>query len=80
MTGSYMNSPPDSLEYIYPLIWDNVRDGTENSLLRARNLLHGLGLGFRYAGHEDLEAETDFLWALLYKQQAVYHRNPGRHI
>jgi len=72
MTKSYMNLPPDSLEYIYSFIWDNVKEGTKKSLIRARNLLHGLGLGFRYAGHEDLEDETTFLWYLLYKQQAVY--------
>jgi len=72
MTRSYMNFPPDSLEYIYGIIWDNVKEETEKSLTRARNLLHGLGLGFRYTGNDELEAETTFLWYLLYKQQNVY--------
>jgi hypothetical protein len=67
-----MNYPPDSLEYIYGIIWDNVKEGTEKSLIRARHLLHGLCLGFRYAGFEELEADAGFLWDLLNEQQDVY--------
>jgi len=72
MTRSYTDFPPDSLEYIYGFIWDYVKLEDEKSLTRARNLFHVLGLGFRFAGLKDLEAETVFLADLLYRQRTVY--------
>jgi len=72
MPEPYTDFPPDSLEYIYGLIWSYVKEENKKSLLNARNLLYGLGLGFRYTENDELEAEAVFLWDLLYDQQAVY--------